>query len=550
MPARSSSEELKSVGDVTDLKTKLTWLALFRVVATSVLLLTLAVRRLFSPSAELTTVDTVAFALVGLVYVLTIAYALVLRSGRIGRRSAQVQVFGDVALASSLVLLTGAGESPFTFAYSIAVIAAAVILAQDGALTAAAASTVAFTAVVVVTNTGIIDPVAPALTMPTSRAIFVLATNTLAQFLIAILSSYLARQVTAAGGKVQAREARIQQLVGLQNQIVAAMPSGLLTFDLEGEVTFVNPVAATILGVGENVAPGTDIEMLLPGVLKLMPETRRAELTVTTQSSKRVLGLAVTPLLGREGATLVVFQDLTDLRRIEAQLRTADHLASLGKLSAQLAHEIRNPLASMRGAAQLLGTGPGADDASARLSGILIRESDRLSALVDDFLRFARPPPPRLQKIDLAKLVGETVEMLRKDPLASGSTLEAEGPQVDALGDADQLRQVLINLIRNALLAVQPSGRVKVSVMLVDGLPQFQVWDSAGKIPPADLSRIFEPFYTTRDGGTGLGLSTAHSIVRSHGGSIAVTSSPEIGTTFVVGLRPPGEVIAYEATGR
>lgn len=544
---QSSSDPAEAgLQDWPDLKTKLTWLSLFRVFAASGLLLALAIRRLLGPPTELSSADVVTFALVGLVYLLTLGYGFFLRRGKVGPNGAYVQVIGDVVLASGVVFLTGAGESPFTFTYSIAVIAAAVILYQRGALVAAGASAAAFVGVVLVTNSGALSSIQTGTVMSPARLAFVLTSNAVSQFLVAVLTSYLARQVKSASGRVQAREERIQQLVDLQNQIVAAMPSGLVTFDADGKVTFVNPVAAAILGVGVGGAQGVGVESLLPGVSRFLPETRRAELTVAGPRDPRVLGLTVTPLEGRSGATLVVFQDLTELRRTEEQLRVSDHLASLGKLSAQLAHEIRNPLASMRGAAQLLAQGADAEPSTARLSGILMRESDRLSSLVEDFLRFARPPPPKLQRIELGSLLQETVDMLKTDPLAQNVTLEVEPVTVEALGDTDQLRQVLINLIRNALVATQPSGRVRVSAAIKNGQPQFSVWDSAGKIPQADLLRIFEPFYTTRDGGTGLGLSTAHSIVRSHGGTISVSSAPAFGTQFVVALRPPDEVLTYE----
>jgi two-component system sensor histidine kinase PilS (NtrC family) len=170
------------------------------------------------------------------------------------------------------------------------------------------------------------------------------------------------------------------------------------------------------------------------------------------------------------------------------------------------------------------------------LTNILIRESDRLSALVDDFLRFARPPPPALRPCALDRLVADTVELLRADPLTSGVQIDEHLAPLTARVDPDQMRQVLLNLLRNAFIAVGAGGTVRVEVEEQLGSPTIRVWDSAGSIPRSDLDRIFDPFFTTREGGTGLGLSTAHSIVRAHGGMIQVSSSREAGTEFVVGL--------------
>jgi two-component system sensor histidine kinase PilS (NtrC family) len=539
-----SSKQLPQGGvasiDATELRTKQTWLAAFRLVATSVLLVVLAARKWVTPEAELGGAETVGFSVVAAVYLLTLVYAVALRKGVAGPRTVYAQILSDVLLASALVFITGVADSPFTFVYSVAVVSAAILLYQRGAIVAAIASTLAFGGLVLIARAGIAGAT---LDVPMSRVAFQLSSNAIAQLLIAILASYLSRQVAMAGGRVRARDVRIEQLVGLQNMIVAAMPSGLITCSGTGRVTYINPAGEHILGLIAGAWPA-DVEELLPGVNQLRPGTRRAELPVITPGGERVLGLAVTPLDAIAGSMLIVFQDLTELRRAEEQLRTADHLASLGRLSAQLAHEIRNPLASMRGAAQLLSDEAAATATTERLSNILMREADRLSTLVEDFLKFARPPPPKLEPVDLGRLISETVEMLRADPMARGVVLEDSPARVMGKGDADQLRQVLINLVRNALVAVGPGGRVKVTVEEREGRPQIRVWDSAGKISPADLPRIFEPFFTTREGGTGLGLTTAHTIVNGHGGRISVSSSPVSGTEFVVALQPETEARA------
>jgi two-component system sensor histidine kinase PilS (NtrC family) len=284
----------------------------------------------------------------------------------------------------------------------------------------------------------------------------------------------------------------------------------------------------------EALLPGVDVRALVP----------RHELPVDTPRGPRILGLSVGPLEGSlEAARLVIFQDLTALRRTEDELRRADRLAALGTLAAQLAHEIRNPLASMRGSAQMLAQDARGEAGTERLTAILLRESDRLSRLVEDFLRFARPPPPQLQSVALEALVSETVEMLRADPLGRGVQVALELTPVRARVDPDQFRQVLLNLLRNAFQAAGAGGRVRVALEVEgeEGTPRLRIWDSAGAIPEEHLGRIFEPFFTTRSGGTGLGLSSAHSIVRAHGGRIQVSSAPRMGTEFVVALPPAAE---------
>ncbi|HZH02472.1 MAG TPA: ATP-binding protein, partial [Myxococcaceae bacterium] len=353
----------------------------------------------------------------------------------------------------------------------------------------------------------------------------------------------LSRELSAAGGRLSDREAKLARLAQLQETILGCMPSGLITCAGDGSVTFVNRAAETILGLTSSpVLGGVSVESLIPGVLA-QPYVRRGELAVETMAGRRILGLTVTSLQGEDaGAHLIVFQDLSELRRAEDELKRADRLAALGTLSAQLAHEIRNPLASMRGSAQMLAEDEALAGSSSKLARILVREADRLAALVEEFLRFARPPPPSLQACSLRQLVAELVELMGADPLARKVTVKAELEEVIASVDVDQMRQVLLNLIRNALAAAGENGKVRVSLRTTPDEVELGVWDSAGSIPPSDLTRIFEPFFTTKRGGTGLGLSTAHSIVRAHGGMIHVTSSPAAGTEFMVSLPHPKEV--------
>ncbi|HVE83890.1 MAG TPA: ATP-binding protein [Myxococcales bacterium] len=526
------------------------WLTVFRVVATTLLLAASAFRLFSRPNPEsLSPEDSASFVVIGFVYVLTLIYGLALRRGRAVAAIAYLQVAGDLLVASSVVYLTGGVESPFTFTFSVAVIAGAILLPQRGALGVALLGAAAFGVQAVLIQRGLLRPPPDSGPVPPLRLWFVLVSNALAQLLIAALVGYLARQLTAAGGRLSQREAEVKTLAALQRQILACMPSGLVTCTASGQVTFVNRAAELILELPAG-AERRGVEELLPGVLRVPASRGRHELPVQTPSGRKTLGLSVTPLEGGAGgALLIVFQDLTELKRMEDDLRRADRLAALGSLAAQLAHEIRNPLASMRGSAQLLAQELQGSAASVRLSNILVRESDRLSALVEDFLKFARPPPPALEETRLEQLVAETVEMLRADPLAAGVEVVVEAAPVRCSADAGQLRQVLLNLMRNALEAAGPGGRVRVAVEAGAGGPRIHVWDSAGAIPPADLHRIFEPFFTTRDRGTGLGLSTAHSIIQAHGGTISVSSGKEKGTEFVVELPAAPEARLARAGG-
>lgn len=520
------------VAAAADLRVRLLWLTLFRTVATTLILGVFAAQ-LSSESfrAELSMADLTSFGIIGFSYVLTLATGLLLRSGKVGPGAAWTQIVFDVLLASSVVFLTGGARSPFTFLFLVTIVGAAVLLGTRGAIVGFIGAATAYVLVI-----ASLLPSQSSESLP--RLGLDVVIQLMAQLLIAVLSGYVGEQLSRTGGRLSASERDLRELTEVQNEIVRAIPSGLITCDTEGLVSFVNPAAETILGISaEAVTRRRLIDDLLPGSRELII-ARRSELRVDTARGPRNLGLSVTPLSNAEGL-LIVFQDLTELRRIEEELDNIDHLATLGRLSAQLAHEIRNPLAAMRGAAQML-VGDTAGAPGERLANLILREADRLAGLVEGYLKLARPPPPQLAPTRVDGVVRETLELLRADPAFAGVQVDENLEAIEAVCDAGQVKQVLINLLRNAAVAIAGSkgrGRVRIRVAGTPESALIEVWDSAGALAPEDRQRVFEPFFTRARGGTGLGLSTVHSIVHAHGGTVTVVSSPATGTTFSVKLR-------------
>ncbi len=518
------------VAAAADLQVRLLWLTLFRTVATTLILGVLAAQLTSGGfRADLSTADLTSFGIIGLSYVLTLATGLLLRSGRVGPGAAWTQIVFDVLLASSVVFLTGGARSPFTFLFLVTIVGAAVLLGTRGAIVGFIGAATAYVLVL-----ASLLPSQPSESLP--RLGLDVVIQLMAQLLIAVLSGYVGEQLSRTGGRLSASERDLRELTEVQNEIVRAIPSGLITCDRDGLVSFVNPAAEAILGIStEAVMRRRLIDDLLPGARELNL-ARRSELRVDTARGPRNLGLSVTPLSNADGL-LIVFQDLTELRRIEEELDSIDHLATLGRLSAQLAHEIRNPLAAMRGAAQML-VGDTAGAPGERLASLILREADRLAGLVEGYLKLARPPPPQLVPTQVDDVVRETLELLRADPAFAGVQVDESLEAIEAICDAGQVKQVLLNLLRNAAVAISGSrGRVRIRVASVANGALIEVWDSAGALAAEDRQRIFEPFFTRARGGTGLGLSTVHSIVHAHGGTIAVESSPATGTTFSVKLR-------------
>lgn len=479
----------------------------------------------------------VLFVISGGTFGLILAYAVIIRqlpADRLGWL-AWVQVGGDIALAAVLLWLTGGSDSPFAFLFSYGVINAAILLYRRGALLAAGISTLSYAAVTLAMRAGWLAPVAEYLRpdpVILPRLVFSLTVNSAAFVLVAILGAYLAEQVRQAGVRVVEAEADLAALSELHERIVRSVPSGILTLSAGGEVTFLNPAGSDILGLPVSEAIGRKLEEVMPNLEGDLhgrgAEDARGEIELPGGT---ILGYAVTAL-GGEGEQVVVFQDLSSLKQMERRVRRAERLAALGSLAAGLAHEIRNPLASMSGSIELLRSTVSEGETSRELMAIVLREIERLEGLIADFLAFARPRTPEIETVDLSLLVEEVVRLVRNDPRVSGSTIECEVPAgLEIAADPGQVRQVLINLLLNAAES-REGARVVVRARAEGEAIVLEVEDDGPGMSSEVQEHIFDPFFTTKQRGTGLGLALVHAILEAHGAEIAVESRLEAGTRF------------------
>ena len=320
----------------------------------------------------------------------------------------------------------------------------------------------------------------------------------------------------------------------------------------------INQVACDILGSTSEAAVGAPVDRILPGLAARLGELgeraslTRAELPHARDGRELVLGISVSPLHDRGGrfrGRVVNFQDLTELRKMEQSVRQAERLAVVGGLAAGVAHEIRNPLASISGSIELLHQMPQADEDSRALMSIVTREIDRLNRLLTDLLDYANPRSLEIEPLDLAGLVRDTVGVFAQDRGFAEVTVELvgadEGTAIEMTGDAAKLRQVLWNLLRNAAEAAsQGGGHVWIEVVPAASEVTIRVRDDGPGIPAEHAQRVFEPFFTTKTRGTGLGLATVHSLVSDHRGAIRFDNPAGGGTCFEVrlpytGPRPP-----------
>jgi two-component system sensor histidine kinase PilS (NtrC family) len=465
-----------------------------------------------------------------------------------------LQLLADVAMVTALVHFSGSGVSAFGFLYLPIPVFGAVLFDRPGAYGAALLASAAYAAAL----RGTLGAT------PEGAAFALWSAQTGALLVVALLASALTRELRVTGARLDASRARLFELRSLHERTVECLSSGLLTTDVERTITFFNPEAERITGRPAGEVVGRPLEEVLPGVAALANESgsaagrMRSRVQVAGPGGEtRHLGVAVSVLRGEDGRAagyVTIFQDVTSVVQLEQELRRRERLAAVGELAASLAHEIRNPLAAISGSVELLSSGVPAPQDGTRLREIVLREIERLDGLIRDFLKYARPVPPKLGPVAMRPLLEDVVRML-SSALPERARLEVDGdPGAVALADATQLRQMIWNLVRNAVDALEGTGVVRIETSRVARTPQgagadgrkptaegsgcveIVVADTGRGIPPGELERIFDPFYTTKLDGTGLGLPTVYRIVEAHAGTLSVESQPGVGTRFRIWL--------------
>ena len=511
---------------------KLAWLTLFRLVMVTVLLGGTALTDL-GWTGELADGPGPLYALIAGTYVVSLVFAVALRARRGLVPLAYAQVALDVAIATAVVAITGRSESVFVFMFSLGVVNGAILLYRRGALFGAALSLLAY---LPLASVGVRTP-----------AVLTVFAHGSAFLATAALAGYLAEQLRRTGEKLAESETDLATLSALHEAIVQSVSSGLLTVDREGRITFLNRAAEQVTGLALDAVRG---EPAARWFSAFTPSTSRGETNLVNERGERLrVGYTVSELVSREGAPLgsaVIFQDLTRLRAMEAVVQRSARLADLGRVAAGLAHELRNPLASMSGCVELLRGGTSLSPQDARLMDIVLREAARLDQLVTRFLQFSRPTPPRREQADLAEIVRETLEVFARDPAAARVQVVPALVPAPAWCDPDQVRQILWNLLLNAAQAVAgarsgdgAAGTVRVAISAeADGGASVLVEDDGPGMSAEEQAQLFTPFFTTKAKGTGLGLATVQRIVDAHGGLVTVESEAGRGTRFVVRFPP------------
>jgi two-component system, NtrC family, sensor histidine kinase PilS len=532
-----------------DLDGRLRRLMGFRVVMVTTLLF--VATYVESISETLGPVNPVYFV-IGATYALTVAHGIALRLVRSRTALGYAQVVGDLVVITTLVYITSGTRSGFLLLYPMAVLAATLLVPRRGALWLGVLATALYAGLMLAVRSGLLSH--PALADvrqgPAGAVVYPIFVLGVACATVALLGSYLSESLRHTGRQLMEATEEVADLRELNQLIVDSIQSGLLTTDAEGRVLHANAFGQRMLGRTLSELRGRGLRDLLgspllaPAELQARARDRtlsRLEVPYPHPDGRRLdLGVSVTPLASQtRGGCLVVFQDLTEIRRLEDEVRTKEKLAAVGEMAAQLAHEIRNPLGSIRGSAQVLMGEPALGDEQARLLDIISRESKRLSDTLNRFLFQARAPARRHEAVDLRPVIESAVTLLRNASELSPDHSVAfecdQGPHV-CLADPDQIAQVFWNLARNALEAMPSGGRLDLALRRRGGDVVLTVCDQGRGLGRDEQRRIFEPFQGVRGGQGGLGLAIVFRIVREHGGDISVRSAPEAGTEIDVRL--------------
>jgi two-component system sensor histidine kinase PilS (NtrC family) len=497
-----------------------------------------------------------AFVVLGL----SAAYALALRFTRLPLRAQAAAQFGlDALLVTWLVWVTGNLYSPYTALYILVISAASIFLGARGALATAVGCAAFYTATMLGLTAGWFGGGGGRALTAASLAEVAQATglNVVAFLVVGLLAARLAERQTLS--EVQMREAThaLVSLRALHERIVESIRSGVITTDLERRVYTANRAAEEMTGYAAADLRGQDVSILFGDMASRIDESLRSAAEghtspryeaecLTPEGFLIKLGYNISPLSSETGETtglVITFQDLTDIRSMEETSRRQERLSAVGRVAAGIAHEIRNPLAAMRGSIQVLRSELEADASQRELMDIVLSESDRLNRIITDFLTYARPRKFSLAEYDLREPLRETFAILRHSPeLLDGHRLEEDLPEepVLALADAEGVRQVFWNLTRNALKAMPDGGTLRAEMRrTAPGSVRITFTDTGRGMSPAQVERLFEPFSSSTTGGTGLGLSIVYQIIRDHGGTINVRSREGHGTTITIEL--PGK---------
>jgi two-component system sensor histidine kinase PilS (NtrC family) len=551
----------------SDSRRRLVWLIGSRLVVSTLLLGSAVAFQVDGPG---TLALVPFFFLIGLTYGLSAIYAITLRFVDAHRWLVSLQFAGDVLTVTAFIHFTGGMTSYFQLLYVLPIVGAAAVQMRRGARRLALLSALLYSALVLHQYSGgsgyisgaLVADVRPFLP-PIRVACYTVAANAIAFVAVALLAGSLAERLERADDRLAVASTALADLQAINQHVIESLTSGLITTDRAGHVVSLNRAAEKILAQPAHRVigrPAVEILQVPPVFAALFDAelggaaSQRADYAYrTSEGARREIGLSAAHLVTPDGRAgyLLTFQDVTEIRRLEHDARRRQRLAAVGEMAAGIAHEIRNPLASMRGSIQVLRAELSLSDEQASLMDIVLRESDRLNDTIRSFLAYARPQVAVLQPVDLMRVLGDAATLLRNSPeLKPGHKVVVDGPPDGLVVEADenQIRQVVWNLATNGLRAMPAGGTLRLVARPqseADPHVGLSVVDDGVGIPAEQLDTLFQPFHGSFRQGSGLGLAIVHRIVQDHRGEVVVESELGHGTEVMVRL-PGGRAVQAE----
>ncbi len=504
-----------------------------------------------------------AYSIFTLIFLLALAVKLPARMPRLCKLLIMFQIISEVAVEAVVVMVTGDITSTFTVLFLLTIVSAALAYQLPGTLLTATFASTAYGTVILLAGAKIPKTLnlefLKSLYSSNDEVFYTLFLYICIFYLVAFVAGYLSQKIKSKERELRAASESLARVQLETDEILKHLHSGLITIDHFGRIIYFNEAAEKITGFLERKIKGKNClevfaermpqfsEKILT-VLKSTQHEYRAEITIIDEFGTEIpIGISTSVLeddvRGVRGV-IAIFQNLTDAKMLEEKMRHADRLAAVGELSASIAHEIRNPLASISGSVEILSQELRLEGENQRLMSLIVKEAARLSNILNDFLVYARVKQPSFGKVEINRLVSDVLEIAQKHPTFTDAIkvkMESDDTTVYVSGDEEQIKQILINLVVNAMESVGDRDGF-VELRILGNIPArsdqvlISISDNGNGMTREVKEKIFTPFFSTKKEGTGLGLAIVKRLVDNMGGKIWVETSPHGGTTFKISL--------------
>ena len=548
------------------LQKRLHTLMFLRVLFVSVILGALIIIRFRGTHVDISQAQSAPYVLLAVIYFTNIVYIFLIKYlGRI-RLQAYFQLFFDTVFIIFFIYTTGGIDSIFSFLFILNIISGGILFSRKGGMIIASASSILYGLMLDLHYYGLIHPFGSRVMASdnydssfydSSFLFYTILVNMVAFYLVGYLSGFLAEQTQKSRAELKETRLDLNKLERLHESIINSITSGLIVLDEKECVILFNPTAGKILGVHTHQIAGLSLASALPVLREQVQSVAKCRPSVnmppfvdipyqTPDGAKIYLRLSISPLRylsSGKGAKIIVFQDVTEIKRIEENMKKVEGLALVGEMAAGIAHEIRNPMASISGSIEVLKEGVAWDNTQSRLMAIVSREIDRLNQLISDFLIFARPKETKWRTFDLNQVIMESLELIKNDQRWNENVniLTHFNDSVMIESDPDQIKQVLWNLFLNAFDAMPSGGTLDITTQWVFETPEsvlknvsIAIRDTGNGFDSKTLSKLFTPFFTTKEGGSGLGLATVKRIVDQLQGRVTGKNDPDGGAEIII----------------